>query len=108
MREVIIWGTGKKANDFSDQIMLWNNLSQKLGQGKIFAIKYYLDSDEKKEGTLFRQIQVRHPRQTDWRRRHDLPMVVVAVVDNEEIEKFLTTKGCIQFADYILYGEIND
>ncbi len=108
MREVIIWGTGKKANDFSDQIMLWNNLSQKLGQGKIFAIKYYLDSDEKKEGTLFRQIQVRHPRQTDWRRRHDLPMVVVAVVDNEEIEKFLTTKGCIHFADYILYGDIND
>ncbi|MEH2950016.1 hypothetical protein [Sporofaciens sp. JLR.KK001] len=87
-RKILVWGTGKMCHYF-------------LGQGLEIPVAGFIDSYKRSD--MFWGKPVFSPDEiTDWKKYY----VIIAVYDDQEIQKQLSEYGCIEEKDFVGYQKV--
>lgn len=90
-KKMVVWGTGDRGAFFS-------SVTKR-------DIAFFVDSDKKKEGSIFDGKQIFHPESiTEWKNL----FVVIAVDNHAAIDDFLIAKGMKRNSDFIHYTKLSE
>lgn len=96
-KEVAIWGIGIKAAQLSE--VLFDIIGKNY-----FHVNIAIDNDEKKEGTKFLTLSIKHPSQIlNWK---EIYIIITSSFYEREIRKQLEGYGLSYFEDFISYREL--
>lgn len=97
---VNIWGTGWAAEQLMNYIEYLNHCCKETFGYDGWRICYFIDNDPQKHGRIFHGVRIISPYEFAWHTNCD--PLIVAVVNDEEIQKYLT--GVIGAKQRIIYS----
>lgn len=105
MPDIVIWGTGKRAERLLQYLSTYR-WAETLACDAPCRVTMFLDSDEAKQGTQFHEISIAPPQHYFSGRTS--AMLVIAVQKHDEIVSSLERKGKRYGEDYIFSEDVED
>ena len=104
-RDIVVWGTGKKAEYLMNQICLYKELLDYL-YADLLKIEAFLDSNKNKSEKIFHNRRIISPDVFEWNKNQFF--CIIAVLNNIEIINIFEDKGYKANIHFVTYQNFLD